>query len=142
MKQSKKKPAGWRPAAWRALVEERAKLLRDRRTWQPAECRAILWADRRLRVIEKLFGQVAESPHLAPPTGRRHYLGCLGLLGECSVHVPDELREMIEEAFRDACQDGQLRYRRILNRLEIESALLADTLRTPTAGKAVKPKGK
>lgn len=43
---------------WRALVEASAKLLRERRTWQPAECRAVLWADQRLRTLEKLFGQV------------------------------------------------------------------------------------
>lgn len=49
------------------------------------------------------------------------YLGALGLLAECSVHVPEDIREMIAEAFRDACKaDPQLKQRRILNRLEIE----------------------
>lgn len=49
------------------------------------------------------------------------YLGCLGLLGECAVHVPEDLREQIEYAMADACEATPgLKYRRILNRLEIE----------------------
>lgn len=48
------------------------------------------------------------------------YLGCLGLLGECAVYVPNDLRDMIELAMEDACKaDPTLRYKRILNRLEI-----------------------
>jgi hypothetical protein len=49
------------------------------------------------------------------------YLGTLGLLAECFVYVPEDLREMIEQAFKDAHKaDLSLVYRRILNRLEIE----------------------
>ena len=51
---------------------------------------------------------------------RMQYLGVLGLLGQCSVHVPEDIREMIESAFNDACGDGSLQYRRLINRLEIE----------------------
>jgi len=49
------------------------------------------------------------------------YLGALGLLAECSVYVPEDIREMIEQAFADACEgDPGLRWKRILNRVEIE----------------------
>lgn len=65
------------------------------------------------------FKQNPKSEHL-------RYLGTLGLLAECSVHVPEDLREMIQEAFDDACKaDPQLKQRRILNRLEIEVDLHA-----------------
>lgn len=53
---------------------------------------------------------------------RMRYLGLLGLLAECSVHVPEEIRESIERAFDDAAEDGSLKWRRVLNRLEIEPA--------------------
>lgn len=49
------------------------------------------------------------------------YLGCLGLLAECSVYVPEDLRERIEQAMQDACADRSLRWRRVLNRIEIEA---------------------
>lgn len=49
------------------------------------------------------------------------YLGALGLLAECSVHVPEDLREMIETAFDHAvAANSGLSWRRILDRLEIE----------------------
>jgi len=51
---------------------------------------------------------------------RMRYLGVLGLLCEASVHVPEDIRESIEFALEDACADGRLRWRRILNRYEIE----------------------
>lgn len=48
------------------------------------------------------------------------YLGCLGLLAECAVYVPDDLREQIEAAMDDACAaNPSLYWRRILNRIEI-----------------------
>lgn len=51
----------------------------------------------------------------------QRYLGCLGLLSECSVYVPEEIRECIAQAFEDASQaDPNLKWRRILNRLEVE----------------------
>jgi hypothetical protein len=34
--------------------------------------------------------------------------------------VPEELREQIETAMDDACEDGSLRWKRIINRIEIE----------------------
>lgn len=52
---------------------------------------------------------------------RMRYLGVLGLLGECSVHVPEELREQIETAMEHACADGRLKWKRVLNRIEISS---------------------
>jgi len=56
---------------------------------------------------------VTETEHM-------HYLGTLGLLGECAVHVPEELREMIGQAMDDACAENpSLSWRRILNRIEI-----------------------
>lgn len=51
---------------------------------------------------------------------RLRYLGVLGLLCEASIYVPEEIRECMENALEDACADGTLRYRRILDRLEIE----------------------
>ncbi len=58
---------------------------------------------------------------------RRRYLGVLGLLPECSVHVTEECRECIEQAFAHACDaDGTLTWRRILNRIEIEVVVLED----------------
>ena len=51
---------------------------------------------------------------------RLQYLGVLGLLAQCSAYVPEDIREMIETAFRDACEaDCALYWRRILDRLEI-----------------------
>jgi hypothetical protein len=48
------------------------------------------------------------------------YLGALGLLMECSVYVPEDLRECIESAFQDACAaNDHWKWRRILNRIEI-----------------------
>lgn len=49
------------------------------------------------------------------------YLGTLGLLSECSVHVPEELRESIAQAMLDAvAANTNLEFRRVLNRLEVE----------------------
>lgn len=49
------------------------------------------------------------------------YLGVLGLLGECSVYVPEEEREMIVAAFEDASEaHPSLTWKRVLNRVEIE----------------------
>jgi hypothetical protein len=52
------------------------------------------------------------------------YLGTLGLLAEVSVYLPssdegEEMRQQIIEAFTDAEQYHPVRWRRILNRLEI-----------------------
>lgn len=56
---------------------------------------------------------------MSAPLSQR-YLGVLGLLAECSVHVPEDLRESIEHAFTDACKaDQELGCRRVLNRIEI-----------------------
>lgn len=49
-----------------------------------------------------------------------HYLGVLGLLCEVAVYVPAEDREMITVALDEACSEYPLRWRRILNRFEIE----------------------
>jgi len=51
----------------------------------------------------------------------QRYLGCLGILTECSVYVPEEIRESIAQAVQDACDNHHsLRWKRILNRIEIE----------------------
>jgi hypothetical protein len=50
------------------------------------------------------------------------YLGVLGLLGECSVYVPEDMREQIATAMDDAVEHHPtLHVRRTLNRLEIET---------------------
>jgi hypothetical protein len=51
---------------------------------------------------------------------RMRYLGVLGLLCEASVHVPEEIRLSMEQALDDACESGRFRWRRVLDRLEIE----------------------
>lgn len=57
----------------------------------------------------------------APTAEHMRYLGTLGLLAECSVYAPEDIRESIEQAFADACAaNPHLKYKRILNRLEIE----------------------
>lgn len=58
---------------------------------------------------------------------RMRYLGVLGLLCECSVYVEDEeLRDSIERALEDACVDGTLKYRKFLNRFDIEPVFEED----------------
>jgi hypothetical protein len=52
----------------------------------------------------------------------QRYLGTLGLLAECSVYVPEDIREGIAKAFTEACQaDEGLVQRSILDRMEIEA---------------------
>jgi len=53
------------------------------------------------------------------------YLGCLKLLEECSPYVDEEMRESIEMAFDDAVEasGGTLRWKRVLDRCEIEAAI-------------------
>ncbi len=52
------------------------------------------------------------------------YMGVLGLLAECAVYVPADIREQIENAMTDACAaNPQLVWRRILNRIEIDTRL-------------------
>ena len=58
---------------------------------------------------------------------RMRYLGVLGLLCEASVHVPEGLRESIESALEDACADGTLKWKRILDRYEIEPVFKENT---------------
>ena len=51
------------------------------------------------------------------------YLGCLGLLAECAVYVPEDQRDMIEAAMEDAATAMPgFRWRRILNRIDCEFA--------------------
>jgi hypothetical protein len=49
---------------------------------------------------------------------RMKYAGLLGLLQECSVYVPEDTRESIEQAFTDA-EKYSFKWKRILNRIEI-----------------------
>lgn len=58
---------------------------------------------------------------------RTHYLGVLGLLARCSVGLrdtdeesADELRDCIEQALCDAEQIVPIKWRRILDRIEVE----------------------
>ncbi len=50
---------------------------------------------------------------------RLRYLGCLALLGECAVFVPEDIRGSIERAMVDAEEDGLIEWRRIINRIEV-----------------------
>jgi len=69
---------------------------------------------------------VSDSEHM-------HYLGCLGLLGEYAVYVPEDLREMIEQAMEGACEiNPHFKWRRVLNRIEIEAR--ATSRGDPTSG--------
>ncbi len=52
---------------------------------------------------------------------RMRYLGVLGIMCEASVHVPEDIREQMERALADACEDGTLQWRRVIDRLEIET---------------------
>jgi len=51
---------------------------------------------------------------------RMRYAGVLKLLEQCSVYVPEEIRECIESAFLDATRNGPFKWRRVLDRMEIE----------------------
>jgi hypothetical protein len=56
------------------------------------------------------------------PSAAQHmrYLGTLGLLAQCSVYVPEHIRETIERAFEDAVRfDGTIAWRRVLDTLEV-----------------------
>lgn len=77
------------------------------------------------KILEKL------EKHFGPP-GRPYsegllqsehtrYLGVLGLLEECSpfIHDPD-IRESIADAFDDACEEGDLRWHLVGQRMVIE----------------------
>ncbi len=56
------------------------------------------------------------------PSEHIRYLGVLGLLADCSLYVPEDIREMIELAFDHACSgDRSLRWSRTLSRLEINA---------------------
>jgi hypothetical protein len=56
-------------------------------------------------------------------TEHMRYLGTLGLLCELAVYAPEDLRDMIDQALEDACKaDPRLKWRRILNRRELEVA--------------------
>jgi hypothetical protein len=48
------------------------------------------------------------------------YLGVLALLGECSVHVDEDIRSSIERAMTDACAAHPLKWKRILDRCVVE----------------------
>ena len=72
------------------------------------------------------------------------YLGALGLLGECAVYVPEDLREMITAVFNDACSaDADLHYRRIVDRFEItvKSPPPAQLVRPPSSDKRSRARG-
>jgi hypothetical protein len=56
-----------------------------------------------------------------------NHLGALGLLAEVSIYIRngvdgDEFRDCIERCLRDAEQLGMIRWRRIINRFEVEPA--------------------
>jgi hypothetical protein len=74
-----------------------------------------MWADEDLNTRIQKFASPGELFWID--------LGALGLLCECSVHVPEDLREMIDAALSDAQEaNPELKVRRILNRFEIEAA--------------------
>lgn len=56
-----------------------------------------------------------------PRDVRMRYLGALGVLADCSVHVPEDVRSQIERVMEDACRhDPGLTWRRVLDRIDIE----------------------
>ncbi len=66
-------------------------------------------------------GRTVRSVAAEPYPEQMRYFGVLGLLCECAVWAPDDLRDQIDQALADACQaNPHLKYRRILNRREIE----------------------
>jgi hypothetical protein len=72
-------------------------------------------------IMDKEIEPPFEAP--TPPTDTDmylRYLGVLGLLGECSVYVPEEIRETIKMAMDDAASHHPLRVIRMLDRIEIE----------------------
>lgn len=52
---------------------------------------------------------------------RQRYLGLLGLICKASLYVPEDIREQMERALQDACNDKSfsLEYSRTLERLDI-----------------------
>lgn len=66
----------------------------------------------KVEVAEQLLGHIDMQ--------RMRYLGVLGILCEASVHVPEDIRESIEQALDDACEDGRLKWKRILDRFDLE----------------------
>lgn len=51
---------------------------------------------------------------------RMMYLGVLALLGECSVFVDEDIRDSIEQALSDGQEAKVIKYRRVLNRFNVE----------------------
>lgn len=55
-------------------------------------------------------------------TEQMQYLGCLGLLADLCVYVPEDERRRIEEAMMNAETAGLIRWRRVLNAIEVVPA--------------------
>ena len=67
------------------------------------------------RRIDELNKQIA-----AKRREHMNYLGALGLLAECAVYVPEEVRQMIEQALEDGrATNPDLQWKRILDHIEI-----------------------
>lgn len=78
--------------------------------------------DRLSRDMKTLFPAIDKKQEIDTKQNLLYlrYLGCLGLLGECSVEVEPETRGSIIVAMEDAAKHYPLRWRRVVNRIEIE----------------------
>jgi hypothetical protein len=59
-----------------------------------------------VRITERMNSMSSPNPQL----DRIKYVGAIALLARCSSKVNDELKECIERALMDACEDGTLTY--------------------------------
>lgn len=76
---------------------------------------------------EDVVADIAKAHRTEMHDMRMKYLGCLGLLAECHLHLSEsmesqETRECIRMALDDAKEAGLIKWRRILNRIEIDPA--------------------
>lgn len=92
----------------------------------------------RAAAVVEILDEIAYSDAVAAanaPQIRQQYLGVLGLLAECSVHLrspeANELRALIEEAFIDASGViPSFRWKRILDGFDVQ---VANTTASPKA---------
>lgn len=54
----RQQPRARRARDWRELVAATRRAVQTRRTWQPAEGQAVLWAARRIRELERIVAEI------------------------------------------------------------------------------------